>query len=157
MTGLGVHMADNLNYLLGPAARVAAFSKKVMDIGTLENVTTAMLEYESGPLAFLGTSTVIPDIARTAVWGTEAAAWNELDGEQFYLQRIGDKDRTPEPMETLDTVEDELAEFASNVRTGARPETGGPEALEAVAILEGIVESATTGRVVDLDEVRARE
>jgi predicted dehydrogenase len=157
MTGLGVHMADNLNYLLGPAARVGAFSKKVMDIGTLDNVTTATIEYHSGPLAFLGTSTVIPDIARTAIWGTTAAAWNEMDGDQFFLQRSGEMDRTAEPVETLDTVKDELAEFASNVRTGARPETGGPEALEAVAVLEGIVESATTGRIVDLDEVRARE
>ena len=156
MTGLGVHMADNLTYLLGPASRVAAFSKKVLEIGTLDNATTATLEFHSGPLAFLGTSTVIPDIARTAVWGTEAAAWNELDGERFYVQNTGDKDRTEEPVETLDTVKDELEEFARNIRTGTRPETGGPEALEAVAILEGIVESATTGRIVDLDEVRAR-
>ena len=156
MTGLGVHMADNLNYLLGPASRVAAFSKKVLEIGTLDNATTATLEFHSGPLAFLGTSTAIPDIARTAVWGTEAAAWNELDGERFYVQRTGDMDRTEEPVETLDTVKDELEEFARNIRTGTRPETGGPEALEAVAILEGIVQSATTGRIVDLDEVRAR-
>ena len=156
MTGLGVHMADNLNYLLGPAARVAAFSKKVLQIGTLDNATTATLEYQSGPLAFLGTSTVIPDIARTAVWGTEAAAWNELDGEGFYVQRVGEKDRAPEEIETLDTVKDELEEFAAIIRNGGRPETGGPEALEAVAVLEGIIESATTGRVVDLDEVRAR-
>jgi len=157
MTGLGVHMADNLNYLLGPAVRVAAFSKKVLEIGTLDNATTATLEYRNGPLAFLGTSTVVPDIARTAVWGTEAAAWNELDGEKFYVQRVGEPDRTPEEVPILDTIKDELEEFASNIRNGARPETGGPEALEAVAVLEGIVESATTGRIVDLDEVRARE
>jgi predicted dehydrogenase len=157
MTGLGVHMADNLNYLLGPAARVAAFSKKILQIGTLDNATTATIEYHSGPLAFLGTSTVVPDIARTAVWGTEAAAWNEFDGEKFYVQRTGEQDRTAQPVEVIDTVRDELEEFAINIRNGGRPETGGAEALEAVAVLEGIVESAATGRVVDLDEVRARE
>ena len=157
MTGLGVHMADNLNYLLGPAARIAAFSKKVLEIGTLDNVTTATIEYHSGPLAFLGTSTVVPDIARTAVWGTDAAVWNEMDGERFYVQRTGEPERSAQPVDTLDTVEDELAEFAANIRTGARPETGGLEALEAVAVLEAIVESAATGKVVDLDEVRARE
>jgi predicted dehydrogenase len=32
----------------------------------------------------------------------------------------------------------------------------GPEALEATVILEGIVESASRGMVVDLDEVRDR-
>lgn len=157
MTGLGVHMADNLNYLLGRPARVAAFSKKIIGVGNLDDVTTATLEYHEGPLAFLGTSMVIPDIARTAVWGTEGAAWNENDGERFFMQAVGSKEWTEEQIDTLDTVRDELEEFATNVRSGSRPETGGPEALEATAVLEGIVESALTGKVVDLDEVRARE
>ncbi|MDH3500517.1 MAG: Gfo/Idh/MocA family oxidoreductase [Acidimicrobiia bacterium] len=156
MTGLGVHMADNLNYLLGRPARVAAFSRRVIGVGNLDDVTHATVEFESGVLASLGTAMVIPDIARTAVWGTEAAAWNEVDGEHFYMQRVGEKDRTEQPVETLDTVRDELEEFAVNVRTGSRPETGGPEALEAVVVLEGVVESAATGNVVDLNEVRSR-
>ncbi len=156
MTGLGVHMADNLIYLLGRPARVAAFSGRVIGVGTLDDVTTATLEFEGGALAVLGTAMVIPDIGRTAVWGTEAAAWNEVDGERFYVQRVGEKERREHPVETLDTVRDELEEFAANVRTGRRPETGGPEATEVVAVLEGIVESAGTGRVVDLQEVRTR-
>lgn len=157
MTGLGVHMADNLIYLLGRPARVAAFSKQVAAPGTLDDVTVATLDFANGPLASLGTAMVIPDIGRTALWGTEAAAFNEVDGARFFVQKVGEKDRTEEPVETLDTVVDELEEFAGNVRTGATPETGGPEALEVVAVLEGIVESAETGAVVDLDEVRARE
>ena len=157
MTGLGVHMADNLNYLLGRPARVAAFSKQLISLGTLDDVSTATLEYQDGPLVVLGTAMVIPDIARTAVWGTEGAGWNENDGERFFRQEVGSKEWVEERIETLDTVRDELEEFAANVRTGTRPETGGAEALEATAVLEGIVESAATGRVVDLDEVRARD
>lgn len=157
MTGLGVHMADNLNYLLGKPARVAAFSKQIIAVRKLDDVTTATLEYHDGPLAFLGTSMVIPDIARTAVWGTEGAAYNDKDGERFLTQEVGSKDWDEHEVETLDTVRDELAELASNVRDGTKPETGGPEALEATVVLEGIVESATTGKVVDLDEVRTRE
>jgi predicted dehydrogenase len=157
MTGLGVHMADNLNYLLGRPARVAAFSKKIIGVGNLDDATTATIEYESGPLAFLGTSMVIPDIARTAAWGTEGAALNDNDGERFLVQKVGEKQWTEQDVETLDTVRDELEEFARNVRNGTRPETGGPEAIEATAILEGIVESATNGTVVDLGEVLARE
>jgi len=156
MTGLGVHMADNLNYLLGKAARVSAFSKRIVAVSDLDDVTTATIEFHDGPLAFLGTSMVIPDIARTALWGTEAAAWNENDGERFFTQETGSKERVEEEVETLDTVRDELEEFAANIRNGTTPETGGPEGLEATVILEGIVESAATGRVVDLDEVRAR-
>ena len=157
MTGLGVHMADNLIYLLGRPARVAAFTRQVIGVGTLDDVTTATLEFESGPLALLATSMVIPDIARTAVWGTEAAALNDVDGARFFVQVTGEKEWTEQPIDTLDTVRDELEEFQTNIRSGAVPETGGPEALEVVAVLEGIVESAATGRAVDLAEVRARE
>lgn len=157
MTGLGVHMADNLNYLLGRPARVAAFSKQIIAVRKLDDVTTATLEYHEGPLAFLGTSMVIPDIARTAVWGTEGAAYNDKDGERFLTQKVGSKDWDEHDIDTLDTVRDELEELASNVRNGTKPETGGPEALEATAVLEGIVESAKTGTVVDLDEVRSRD
>ncbi len=157
MTGLGVHMADNLNYLLGRPARVAAFSRQNIGVSKLDDATTATLEFESGCLAFLATSMVIPDIGRTAVWGTEAAAWNEMDGERFYFQPVGEMERSERPVETLDTVRDELEEFVTNVGSGTAPETGGSEALEAVVVLEGIVESAATGTVIDLDEVRARE
>ncbi|HUF16006.1 MAG TPA: Gfo/Idh/MocA family oxidoreductase [Acidimicrobiia bacterium] len=157
MTGLGVHMADNLNYLLGRAARVAAFSKQIIGVSKLDDVTTATIEFHDGPLAFLGTSMVVPDIARTAVWGTEGAACNDKDGERFLTQEVGSKDWVEHEIETLDTVQDQLEEFVSNIRKGEAPETGGAEALEATVILEGIVHSATRGTVVDLDEIRARE
>lgn len=150
-------MADNLNYLLGRPARVAAFSKRIIGVAALDDVTTATIEYEEGPLAFLATSMVIPDIGRTAVWGTGGAAYNDQDGGRFLTQDPGSKDWVEHEIETIDTVQDELEEFAVNVREGRTPETGGAEGLEATAVLEGIVESATRGTVVDLDEVRARE
>jgi predicted dehydrogenase len=156
MTGLGVHMVDNLIYLMGLPTRVTGFSNKVIGVGNLDDVTNATLEFESGALASLGTSMVIPNIARTAVWGTEAAAWNEVDGARFYVQRSGENDRTEQPVDTLDTIQDELEELAANVRNGTAPETGGAEGLEVVAVLEGLVESVATGRAVDLTEVRSR-
>lgn len=156
MTGLGVHMADNLIYLLGTPARVQAFSRRTIGVSRLDDVTTANIEFENGALAYLATSMVIPDIARTSVWGTKAAAMNEWDGAQFSVQQAGEQHITQLDIEQLDTVKDEIEEFASNVRTGSVPETGGPEAIEVVAVLEGIVESAAQGTVVDLSEVRAR-
>jgi len=156
MTGLGVHMIDNLLYLLGRPSRVSGFSNKVIAVGDLDDVTSATIEFESGVLAQLGTSMVIPNIARTAVWGTEAAAWNEVDGQKFYVQKTGESDRTEQSVETLDTIQDELEEFASNVRNGTPPETGGAEGAAVVSVLEGLVESIETGQAVDLDEVRSR-
>ncbi|MDH4115832.1 MAG: Gfo/Idh/MocA family oxidoreductase [Acidimicrobiia bacterium] len=156
MAGLGVHMADNLVYLFGQPARISAFSRKIIGVGPLDDATTAIVEFPDGPLAVLATTMVIPDIARTAVFGTEAAAWNEVDGEKAYVQRVGEKERSEVPVETLDTILDELAEFGRCVANGETPEVGGWEALEVVAIFEGLVESAATGRAVDLAEVRSR-
>lgn len=156
MTGLGVHMVDNLIYLLGPVSRVSAFSKQIIAVRKLDDVTTATMEFESGPLATFGTAMVIPDIARTALWGTEGAARNEFDGAHLFVQKVGEKEWSEEPVEQLDTVRDELEEFARNVRNGDRPETGGPEAIEVTAVLEAIVESVEQGVVVDVADVRSR-
>jgi predicted dehydrogenase len=81
---------------------------------------------------------------------------NEWDGAQFSVQQSGEKHTTQQEIEILDTVKDELEEFAANLRSGSAPETGGAEATEVIAILEAVVESAARGAIVDLDEVRAR-
>ena len=156
MVGLGVHMVDNLIYLLGRVKRLSAFSKQILQISRLDDATTIMVEFESGPLGFVGTSMVIPDVAMTALFGTEMAAWSEGDGTRSYVQRSGDSDRTEQPVETLDTIRDELEEFARCIRNGERPEVGGEEALEVIVVLEGMLESVRDARVVDLDEIRAR-
>jgi predicted dehydrogenase len=156
MTGLGVHMVDNLIYLAGRPARLAAFSKQILKVSKLDDATAMVLEFEDGPLGWLGTSMVIPDVARTAVFGTKAAAWNECDGERFFYQEVGEKDRTEMPVDTVDTIQDQLEDFARCISEQARPETSGAEALEVVAVLEGLMESVRTRDVVELDEVRSR-
>ena len=156
MTGLGVHMVDNLVYLVGRPARLAAFSKQILSRSKLDDATTIMLEFESGPLGVIATSMVVPDIAITGAIGHDAAAWNVGDGAHLYVQKVGDKERTEMPVDSLDTITDQLAEFARCIAGNGRPETGGPEALEVVAVLEATMDSARSGAIVDLDEVRAR-
>jgi predicted dehydrogenase len=115
-----------------------------------------MLEFQSGPLGVVATSMVVPDIAITGAIGHDAAAWNVGDGAHLYVQKVGDKERTDLPTESLDTITDQLTEFAGCIAGNGRPETGGPEALEVVAVLEATMDSARSGKFVDLDEVRAR-
>jgi predicted dehydrogenase len=154
MTGLGVHVLDTLIYLVGRPTRIAAFSRQVLAPGTLDDATVVSLELESGPLGLLATSMVVPDVATIGVLGTQAGAWSEGDGARFYHQPVGETTRTEEPVDVLDTVADELAEFARCVRTRAEPEVGGREGLEVTAVLEAIVTSVEHGRVVSLDEIR---
>ena len=156
MTGLGVHLADSLYYLLGPAKRVTAVSKQIIAVGPLDDVTSALIEYESGPLATLTTSMVVPDVARTALHGTKATAWIERDGDILCVQGVGE--RSPEvteyPRELLDPVADQLAEFARCIREGIDPEVTGEVALESVAILEAITLSSAGAGWIGIDSLR---
>lgn len=155
MTGLGVHVLDTMIHLVGPIARVSAFSRQVLGRGTLDDATVVSLEFASGPLGLLATSMVVPDVATQAVLGTEAGAWTEGDGARFYVQRVGETVRRQEPVDSLDTVADELTEFARCVRSRRAPEVTGADGLEVVAALEAIVTSIEESRVVSLDEVRS--
>jgi predicted dehydrogenase len=149
MTNLGIHHVDTYRYLLGPIARVTAIVRRVALTGVdIDDATAILFEFASGSLGYLGTSWVHAN--RTAVimvHGTEAQAWSEADGTKLFLARRG-QEREAVPLAALDPVVDELTEFARCVRDGTKPEVGGEEAAENIAVLEAIVESSRTGRAV---------
>ena len=154
MTAMGVHIVDTFHYLAGPAKRVAAFSKRVHGWRELDETTTVIIEYQSGPLGYVGTSYYVPAVNAIAVYGSDMNAWNEEDGTRFLIQKRGEPARSERPTEVIDTFVDEMAEFARCILEGAEPETGGSEGLEVAAVLEAIVRSAATGASVDLSELR---
>jgi predicted dehydrogenase len=154
MAACGVHTVDTFRYLAGPAARVAAFSKQIVGSTSLDDATAAMIEYGSGPVATIGTSYFVGPVVSLAAYGTEANAWNEQDGAKLYVQRRAEPSRTEVPVDGLDTIADQLEEFARCIREGGRPEAGGDEGLEVAAVLEAIVESARSGRAVELADLR---
>jgi predicted dehydrogenase len=154
MTGMGVHMTDTFRYFAGPARQVFAISKRFIGKLAIDDVTTVLIEYEGGPVGYIGTSHFTGEVTNLAVYGTDAIVWNEAEGSELWIQRRAEEARTKEPVEVIDTVADELAEFARCIRTGDRPETGGEEALEVVAILDAVIESARSGRPVELRDHR---
>lgn len=154
MTALGIHEVDTFNYLVGPAKRVTAFSKQLVGLTDLDEATMAVIEFESGPLAYLGTTYFAPPVVTVAAFGTDANVWNEQDGARLFVQRNGEAVRTEQDVETIDTVVDELEEFARCILDGTEPETGGPEGLEVAAVLEAIVQSAESGRAVELSSFK---
>lgn len=153
MTALGIHEVDTFNYLVGPAKRVTAFSKQLAGLTGLDETTMAVIEFESGPLGYLGTTYFAPPVVTVAAFGTGANVWNEEDGTRLFVQKSGEAARTEQDVETIDTVTDELEEFARCIRDGATPETGGPEGLEVAAVLEAIVQSVESGRAVELSSI----
>jgi predicted dehydrogenase len=154
MTAMGVHVVDTFQYFAGSARRVAAFSKQVRGWGELDEATTVIIEYEGGPLGFVGTSYYVPAVNTLVAYGSDMNAWNELDGTHLWTQERTAPARSEQPTDVIDVHADEMGEFARCILEGREPETGGPGSLEIAAILEAIGLSVATGRSVELSEVR---
>jgi predicted dehydrogenase len=154
MTALGVHMVDTFHFLAGRARRVSAFSKRIPSIGAIDQATTASIEFEGGAIGSINTSYYVPPIVTLVAYGTGGIAWNEEDGNRLFIQAADDTRRVEQAVETIDTVADELAEFVRCIRHGTEPETGGAAGLEVARVLEAAVESARSGRSVDLSALR---
>ncbi|MGH8951307.1 MAG: Gfo/Idh/MocA family protein [Acidimicrobiia bacterium] len=150
MTPLGVHHVDTIQYLGGPIKSVSAISKRVSGRLDVDDVTAMLFELERGPLAYLVTLLATAGVNTVTVFGSDAAAWSEEDGTRLFLQKRGQTSREEISISPIDTVADEMAEFANCIRTGAAPETGPEAAIPVVDVLEAIIESAETRRTVDV-------
>jgi predicted dehydrogenase len=157
MAGLGVHQLDNFHYLDGRVGEVFATSRRLLGRNELDDVTTLSLEMESGALATLGTAHVLPRGTETTVYGTEGAAWSELDGAEFYVQKVDENARSAREVAPTDPLAEQMAEFAHCIGTGDAPEVGGDEGLEVVVVFEAARVSAAEHRPVSVDAVRRGE
>lgn len=149
-TLMGCHMLDTMQYLVGRPRRLAAISKRVVGAAPVDDATAYLIEFESGPVGYLGTSAAIPWQVSLAVYGTDAAVWSHDDASRLILQRRDERERHDLPLEQNDPIAEELAEFAQCIREGGTPETDGRVGLEVVRMTEAAVRSAEDGVFVDL-------
>ena len=154
MTALGVHTVDTFHYFVGPARKVTSFSTRVKGFNDLDEATSVLVEYESGPIASINTTYFAPPAVALSVFGSDAAAWNEEDGKRLFTQARSDPTRTEQEVDTIDTLVDEVAEFGRCIRGEGQPETGIAEAIEVAAVLEAIGRSIETGCTVELADLR---
>ena len=165
---MGIHHADTLSHFLGPIEKVFAYFNKLYLQAPVEDVTMTIFQFESGVLGYLGSSYVTPRTNWVYVYGTEAILsctvslpnlpfdeylkiWPVVD--KYTLLQLFDKDKdNPEivPLSIGDPILEEIDEFADCIRTGEKPETDGQGALTALALIRAAIDSARTGRPVDL-------
>lgn len=151
MTSLGIHQIDTFHYLAGPISRVAARSRPGRSV-TIDEATGLLFEFESGAVGTLVSSFFTPWHIRLSVHGTEGAAYSHDDGARLEYQPRGVRQRGEREVMAIDPVVDQLGEFARVIRSSARPEVGGEEALAVVAVLEAAVQSAEGGGFVEVVE-----
>ena len=165
---IGVHQADTLNYLFGPIRTVSAFFKRLHIPAPVEDVTTTIFEFESGMLGYLGCNFASPRTNWMHVYGTEAnllrtvarvdrrfdAERNQGPDQSTRLELFekGKTEPKPVPLRIGDPLLEEIDEFAECILTGRKPETDGRASLKALALIRAAIESARSGRPVDVEK-----
>ncbi len=175
MMTLGVHPAETLQYLLGPVRSVSAFFNRLCLQAEIIDVGTAILQFESGALGYLGSNFITPWVNSCNVYGTEANVyfmvdlparkpdetpgqygdnWNYADrNSALYLKRKGEDQKIKVDLRAGEILTEEVREFADCIRNHRAPETGGAEAMQALAVIVAAIRSAQSGEVVRLARV----
>lgn len=154
---LGVHHADNLQYLLGPVGAVSAHTRKLFTESEVPDATMAILEFESGALGYLGCGWASPGIYQIRVQGTKQNLMYDLDfthwdesheadqWSSLVSQAYGQQERTPVDLPQTDMFREQLEEFALAARGQATVEVQADDAIRALAIVHTAIESNRLG------------
>ena len=154
---LGVHHADNLQYLLGPVAAVTAHTRRLFTNAEVPDATMAILEFESGALGYLGCGWASPGIYQIRLQGTKQNLMYDLDFTHWddaheadafsslVSQEYGQQERTPVELPQTDMFREQLEEFGLAIRGKATIEVGAVEAIRALAVVHAAIESSRLG------------
>jgi myo-inositol 2-dehydrogenase/D-chiro-inositol 1-dehydrogenase len=158
---VGLHSLDSVLWMLGPAVEVSArFAHTTMG-PEMPDAATVQMVHASGALSVVTSSWTTPghyglDIHATGgnlIYRLDHAHWTspDIDGHsELRLERDGVSDEIIQP-EPGDPLRDQIEGLADAVYgigpVGVTVEDG----LRSVAVVEAAVESARTGKVVDLE------
>jgi predicted dehydrogenase len=163
---LGVHHADTLQYLLGPVRSVSAHARKLYTKSEVPDAIMAILEFESGPLGYIGTGWASPGVYSMNLLGTKAnlmydldfTHWDEShqadDWSSLRSQFYGEAERQKVELPRTDMFREQLEEFGLAIRGRATVEVGALEAVRALGVVRAVIESSKrNGEAVLLQEV----
>lgn len=159
---LGVHYFDLMRYLVGPITQVSGWQVSDITPGEAPDAATASFRFASGAIGSYSTHFVSVGISQLTVYGTEGSLQLNRFGQELLRQRIVDTQAAkpagtgiepvsldgPQPFTTALT--EQFEDFAHCIREGGEPEVGAREAIAALRVSRAILESARTGRAVDL-------
>jgi predicted dehydrogenase len=163
---LGVHHADNLQYLLGPVVSVNANIKKLYTKSEVPDAVMVICEFADGVLGYLGCGWASPGVYSMNVLGTKANLFYDLDFTHWDESHLADKystlrsqfygesERQTVELPPSDMFREQLDEFALAIRGEADVEVGAAEAVRALAVVRGALDSSErNGSAVLIDEV----
>ena len=166
MIQLGVHHADNLQYLLGPVRSVSAHARRLYTRAEVPDAVMAILEFESGCLGYIGAGWASPGVYTINLQGKNANLRYDLDFTHWDAshqadewsaltsQAYGESERPRVELPPTDMFREQLEEFALAIRGEATVEVGAVEAIRALAVVHAsLASSERNGEAVAIEEV----
>ena len=152
---LGIHSLDYVEWLLGPAVRVAGWTQSVLGRGSADDVCAAILELADGTPAALSVSTVAAagrghTVSLFGERGSLTLANPDLHDymRSFRLERDGELIFVPEPTEEDGRIAPfvELArELVAALREGRQPVPSFLEGARAQRLADAVRRSGASG------------
>jgi predicted dehydrogenase len=152
LTQLGVHMADNMRFLLGRIEAVSSMMcKRAVKVDNVDT-TVQTLRFEGDLVGYLGSNYIAPGTNSIRIYGTEAVieADDNISGVMVRYPN-GRKEIHPAP-QSAPNVE-EIEEFGRAIRGECEIEVDGHTGTENLAVVLAALKSHNQKREVSIDEI----
>jgi len=150
MSPRGIHTLDSMINLGGLVTEVYAHSarRKLQAPIDMDDTTSMLLKFSSGITGYFGTIFVTGELWRVHAFGTHG--WIEMRGDTELITR--GLDGNPERIElpAVDKERAELEAFADAVAARQPYMVPPDQAVNGIAVIEAIVASQETGKVITL-------
>jgi len=140
MAAMGIHVLDAMIALLGPVRRVSAISRRAAVSAQLKDVTSVMLDFESGATGSLSTLMATAGFWRLHVFGSQGWAQMPDQTSLITLDLAGRQERRA--FDPSNGLARELDAFARDARSERAYPVSHLQALQGVAAMEAIAISA---------------
>lgn len=141
LASMGLHIVDTMQWLFGPLRRVSCLARRAAAPVDIDDVATALLEFESGLTATLASLFATSLDARLRVCTTSGIFTASEDFIRLTHTAL-DGVAAELPLEPVDTVAEELARFAAALRGDGPVAVTPEEAIANVAAMEAMAASA---------------
>lgn len=157
MLQIGLHYVDVLMMLMGPVETVSGMASQLVLPGDNPDVGTLMMTHENGAVSSLSTSYAsASEYYLMNIYGKRMSAYyNLFDGLRSLKQ--GDTNQQSITVEKVDTLGEELVEWADAASGKDIPEVGGEGATQSLAVVKAGIKSVAEGRHVHVAEILASE
>ena len=153
MLQIGIHYADVLEMLMGPIVTVSAMSAQLVLPGDNPDIANLLLAHENGAISNLTASYAsASEYYLVNIYGKEASAYYDFHHGLSHLKR-GETASRPVATAKIDTIAEEIGEFAAAIRGTAEPMVGGGQATRSLAVIRAGVKAAREGRAVAVTEI----